>query len=258
MNVAILTIPAQRHRLFALSGHLKTIGFPVWDTEHIRIYNGADVNDFSSRRDVAEAMWNDDFARWGDLVASDDHSLNDPDYHNVCVEWGLLNILRKVLETGEDTLILENDAFFKNGVRYDDIVQHWEDLKALVPYDDIHIAMLMHYETLYNYDDAGNATTQVPSHEGERINDFWQTGARSGGQVANIFTPQGAHSILSEKPALPTLEWYLAENPTLTGVYSSIENQLDWQNAFFDFDSPHDPRSESVLFDYFKGENLCI
>ena len=255
MNIAILTIPAQSHRLFATLGHLRTLGFPVEDESRLKIYNGYDVSNYISRREVAEAMSSDGYATWQELVNNYPDVLEHPDYHNCIVEWSMLKILREVEKSGEDTLVLENDVWFKKGIDYRLLQDRWDNLKAAVPYESIGCAMLMFYEELYGYRDDGAAVGVEPVQEGEQIDDFWVKGARSGGQVANIYTPHGAEW-MQAKPAFPTIEMYVKDNPNMFGLFSARENCVDWQNYYFDYDSPHDPRDADAYSQRFEGINL--
>ena len=256
MNIAILTIPAQSHRLFVTLGHLKTLGFPVEDESALQIYNGYDIADYTSRREVAEAMATDGFEKWTALVNDYPDVLSHPDYHNCIVEWGMLKLLREVEKSGEDTLVVENDVWFKPGIDYAMIVEKWNDLKAAVAYDDIGCAMLMFYEEIFGYADDGSAIGAEPIQDGEPIDDFWVKGARSGGQVATIYTPHGAEWMCA-KPAFPTIEMWVKDEPNQFGLHSARENWVDWQNYYFDYDSPHDPRDAVSYVERFRGIDLC-
>ena len=224
-------------------GGLYHAGFPVEDPRLYETHNGHDYNDYSSRREVVEQMAIAGYVKWSEYYDFDCPSLDHPDFHNIVVEWGMLEIMRKIVDSGVDTLVLENDAFFKN-IDYETIVGCWMDLVRIVPYDEIHIAMLMHYPA-----------HNQPLLEGERVNVFWQRGSRQPGQVANIYTPQGAKWILEEKPAFPTIEQYLYDFPDTPGLFSSYDNYVQF-NTPFSFDSPFDPRfaNKESLLRYYRGE----
>lgn len=234
MNIAVLTIPRELHRIYTLIGHLATKKFPIKDAQRFRIYNGWDIEDFGGQKEIVSAMVNDGHKKWEPILDYLEGG-EPPDekicghIHGVIVEWGMMNILRDVVNREHTTLVLENDAFFRDGMDYPTILQKWAELECQVGHESIRVAMLMFYNTRHEHDQYNEGRPH--------IDEFWVKGSVSGGQIANIYTPHGARYMLKEKPPIPTIEHYLAANPELEGVYSASINQVLYHDFPTNFDS---------------------
>ena len=249
MKVAILTIPAQRHRLFGLFGHFQTIGFPVFASMHLfDIYNGFDCNDYETVADVYRAMIADGHTKY---KGYEDHPIEwlSNDVHYLVPEWGMLNILRKVASGDEPVLVIENDAYFID-ITYAEIEKRWSDLENAVGFDSINVAMFTVIRP--------GLDERIANAPLEDIDGFWAKGACGPGQTANIYTPQGADWIVKNKKPLPIIESFLYESQADTpNVYSTWRGIIDL-HLFCNFDSPHVcyGRSAEDIWSFFDGGNL--
>ena len=249
MKVAVLTIPSQQHRIWALFGHLQTIGFAVFRRMHLfDIYNGFDYKDYETVADVFKAMVADGHTKY---EGYEDHPIEwlHNDVHYLVPEWGMLNILRKVAEGDEPVLVIENDAYFRD-ISYTEIDQRWSDLENSVGFNNINVAMFTVIRP-----DLEERKANAPLQD---IDGFWAKGACGPGQTANIYTPHGAEWIVKNKKPLPIIESFLYESQVDTpNVYSTWRGIIDL-HLFCNFDSPHANygRSREKIWSFFMGENL--
>ena len=238
---SILTVPKHHHRVWALLGHLATIGFPVKDFEMLNVYNGYDIDDYTDCNDVRCAMKNNGYK----VIDVECYHKTNLCKHAWVVYWGLLSILRKVVDSGKATLILEDDAFFKTGFFYDLISEKWDNLCSSVGFESIRLAMLFWYD-----DDE--------AVERESLDDYWVKGSRSGGQIATIYTPSGADYLLNSDRRYP-IEVQMRDdsvNGTIVeGVYSARENQCIIE-TFCNFDSRTKGQRDNVneYFEHYLGK----
>ena len=259
MRTAILTIPDQQHRIWALMGHLYTLGFPVRHPEnHIGIYNGFNYRDYKTGRSVVEAMIEDGHVKYKEAI-NFNHLDGDDSHYEVC-EWGLLNIMREIIKMREPVLVLENDAFFRNlpvsdiEDAYDFINQLWKNLVDKVGYEHINVAMF----TVIRPD-----LDELKSNKAlEPIDDFWVKGACGPGQTANIYTPHGAEYILNKKPPYPNIESFLyygsdkaSGSQHMPNIYSSKRGIISL-HFINNFDSPHVKRDAEQVFKFYSGVQL--
>ena len=260
MKVAVLTIPAQQHRIWALMGHLDTLGFPVRMSPRISIYNGFDFKDYETRYIALQAMVKDGHIKYQSYLQGANEILLNLDSHGDMCEWGLLNILRKLVENNESALVIENDAFFRNlpvskiEDSFEFLASQWRGLIDNVGYENINVAMF----TVVRPDlDELKEKANL-----EDIDDFWVKGACGAGQTANIYTPHGAKMILEDKPCYPNIEAWLYYGDTqesdygnIEGVYSSRDGIISL-HFFSNFDSPHTGLDPNEAWQYYQGENL--
>lgn len=260
MKTAILTIPSQEHRLWALFGHLQTLGFPVRRPQNrFFIYNGFNYYEYLTRWDIIQDMIADGHTKYGSLLSG--YLRTHPDSHYEAAEWGMLNIMRKIIEKDSSMLVVENDVFFRNlpvsdvSDSYDFLDKQWDNLVETVGYENIYVAQF----TV----DRPNLDEFKSNTDIERIDDFWVRGSCAPGQTANIYTPHGAKYILEEKCPDPIIERALYSGfddlkgniLPIPNVFSSYQGIVNL-HLFSNFDSPHVHKSSSFYFDLFKGEQL--
>ena len=261
MKVAVLTIPAQQHRVWALMGHFDTLGFPVTISSRMAIYNGFDYKDYPVRKDALEAMVANGHTKYAEYLDGAHDNLINLDSHGDMCEWGLLNIMRKVIEDNHFTLVVENDAYFRylpvaevrESFAY--IVEQWYSLVKQVGYENINVAMFTVIRP--SLEESKERATL------EDIDDFWVKGACGPGQTANIYTPHGAKMLLEDKPPYPNIETYLYWGDTGEGVYGDIPGVYSTRNGIIDlhffsnFDSPHTVMKEpEYYFNLYRGVQL--
>ena len=260
MNVAILSIPAQEHRIWALMGHYTTLGFPVIHSGRIIVYQGFDYTDYPTRRDALEAMVADGHEKYRPYLETNISDITLDSHADMC-EWGLLNIMRKVIETDTPTLVLENDAYFPKiptaDVRdsFGFLVDKWWELASQVGQENINVAMLTVIRP-----DLDKLKTNAAL---EDVDDFWTKGACGPGQTANIYTPQGARFILEKKPPYPNIEAWIYYGDTEETAYGNIPNIYSTREGltslhfFSNFDSPHTHNNvQETNLDFVKGVQL--
>ncbi len=261
MKIAVLTIPSQRHRVWALMGHLSTLGFPV-RSDRFTIYNGFSYEGYPTRESALIDMIADGHTKYAKYLESADDTLRNLDSHLDMCEWGMLNIMRKVIETNSFTMVMENDAYFRNVPVTDPIdsfpffVQKFYDLRDAVGYENINVAMFTVIRPNLDY-----RQSQMTNYE--EIDEFWVKGARGPGQTCNIYTPHGAEYILNEKSPYPNIEAYLFFGDTpnddyveIPGVYSTKAGMIN-MHFFSNFDSPHTIDADTDHYTAkFQGEQL--
>ena len=265
MRTAILTIPAQEHRVWALLGHLHALGFPVRNPEgKIEIYNGFDYRDYPTRGDAVDAMVADGHEKYEPL--QNDNLRDHTDSHYYICDWGQLNIMRKIVESNEPTLVLENDAWFRHLPVtnpfdfYPFLKEKWRSLLRKVGGRNINMAMLS-----VDYSGRSDKTKELIEKgvdKLEKVDDFWARGARGMNQTAMIWTPLGAKYMLEEKPAHPNFESFVfrgsdksSGNIHMPNIYSTY-NPIISLHFFSNFDSPHTSTDKDRMFNHFKGTQL--
>lgn len=204
----------------------------------------------------------DGHTKYADYLESENEVLLNLDSHLDMCEWGMLNIMRKIVETNTFTMVMENDAYFRNVPVQDPIdsfpffVEKFYDLRDAVGYKNINVAMFTVIRPDLDY-----RLSQMTNYED--IDGFWVKGARGPGQTCNIYTPHGAEYILNQKSPYPNIEAYLFFGDTpnddyveIPGVYSTKEGMINL-HFFSNFDSPHVTDSDANHYiDKFKGEQL--
>ena len=251
MNVKILTIPKQEHRVWALLGHLQTVGFPVRKRDKVSVYRGFDYRDYDSNKHFCEEVLHrlgvkeelfPRRKRWNDL-----HSIA------LAMECGIYLILKEVVKEGEPCIFLENDAYFKKVWKpdmdysrvYDALLDEWETLKQAVGYKNIKMVQLFYYI----------------AREREPVTDFFVKGVHSAGQVGMIFTPHGAEWVLENKPLMPQIELYMDFHSNMGGLYG-VKDSVITHEFYSNFDADerfllgvghHDPHE---WFNHYRGQDL--
>ena len=214
----------------------------------MKIYNGFDCRDYESASHIESLIRKDGYKN----VHVDPKGVNkihpDPELQvvrNACVEWGFRKILEKIVESKEPTLVLENDAFFEfEEFTYERLKEHWEKLGDGTT---IKVAMLFYY---------GKHKSIPVRRDLEKIDDFWAAGSHSLGQVANIYTPEGASFLLERDRFFPSIETYLGLNPDMVGLYTADRNQVS-QDFYANFDTDGLGQKNPVFwFNHYKGEQL--
>jgi len=98
LNIKVLTVPKHLYRNYMLIGHLETMDFPVgpWiQQDHLKFCNGFDYNDYETKIDLIQAMIDDGWAFWAEVLQRDDCDI--PRKQVIAIEWGFLNILKKIV-----------------------------------------------------------------------------------------------------------------------------------------------------------------
>ncbi len=249
MKVAILTIPKHRRRVWALFGHLQTIGFPVVENpEAFKVYNGYDASPYPTRRDGFKALvaHGHEKYQWH-LENLPEEQLEGTRSLTMLVTLGMLNILRTVAAGDEPVLVLENDAYLID-LSYADLVEHWNDLLTRVGYQNINVAMLTVIRP--------NLEQLKADAELVDVDDFWVKGACGPGQTGNIYTPHGAAYILEKHSVCYNIERMLYEEiADLEGIYSTEQGILDL-DFFSNFDSTHTDLDKGFWIKLLDGEQL--
>ena len=239
MNFAIVSIPAHILRVCIMLGHFETVGFPVTDLARngrLTIYNGFDY------RDGLENHY-DNMIKSGFKVTST-LPTKLKQVHARTVHYNMLKILKIISVSNRPTLMLESDVIWRH-LNYESLLDRWNDLKKAVGYKNINVAMLFSYEN-----DADKEDNLTP------IDEFWGRGSRNAGQVANIWTPHGAQFYL-ENHLDHHIEYTLKSNPQMEGLYSSLENQVDFTFGAC-IDAPRRPAHlTQILNTLLEGEKLC-
>ena len=239
MNYAIISIPKQLNRTCIMLGCLEQSGFPIVNLLHqkrIKIYNGYNYRD--DMEEMREQMVADGFN------VSPYLPMEMKPIHARTLHYNYLKVLRIATEKDRPTLIMENDAKFRN-LTYETLNEKWDQLVDDVGYKNINIAMLFSYENEQDQDDKVTP-----------VNDFWGRGSRNSGQVANIWTPHGAEYYL-ENHLNGHVEYTLLCHPDMPGLYTTLENQIDFTIGAT-IDAPRRPKHLNELLDEFlKGESLC-
>ena len=215
-KTAILSIPAHLRRAYSTIGHLETMGFNIIDD--VKIYEGADY-----REDLfayGEQMKKEQFTTENEQRVVDwflgymraDHGDNDPTFpHVAAFNFGYLGILKRIIESGEPTLIISCDILFK--LNYDQIRDQFDRLVNKVGYSNIDVAMLYHKP--YDY------------CKYKQINKFWSKGPKGGGDTANLWTPHGARRYIDNFP-YDHMEVWIGKVVDNFNVYCSNESHVAW------------------------------
>ena len=250
LKTVILTTKGNyEHRRWCQLGHLQTMGWPVTDERLLKICNGKFAGDYPNGDAVVSAIAKE-FPRWRNVDGSKWDAIKIGDQ---VVHWNFLKILQGVVDDNETCLIIEDDAYFN--ISYDDLCNRWEDLKGVVGEGIIKVAMLYY---------ANVERSRKLNPDGEFIDDFWMKGTKEGGQVANIYTPEGARHLIEEKnnPERYIESHLRAEGPYIDGFYTAIKPAAK-HDAFWNFNSYfgqlHGSTSEKIVeneFDFYKGEDL--
>ena len=239
MNFAIVSIPTHLTRVCIMLGGFEAAGFPVTDlvrNGRLNIYNGFDYR--QGLKFHWEKMVKDGFKVTSNLPTE------LKEIHARTVHYNMLKILKIISEGNRDTLMIESDVKWRT-LDYETLLERWDDLKHQVMYRNIHVAMLFSYEN-----DADQQDQCTP------IDDFWGRGSRNAGQVANIWTPHGAKFYL-ENYLNNHIEYTLKSNPKMEGLYSSLENQVDFTFGAC-IDAPRRPEKlNRILENFLRGIDLC-
>lgn len=236
MNIKILTIPKHLHRNYMLIGHLETMEFPVTDliaNDHMKFYNGFDWNDYKTNAEITTCIVNDGWSQWKEKAAY----YNRPEFadekplHSFAVEWGFLNIMKKIVEDDKPALVLESDVKFET-LTYDKLREEWKMLIDIESEQNILVAQLC-------FEVKEGLPPVTP------LTQFWARGSKGRGQYANIVTPAGAEFLMNRKDATPTIENYLPRYPETPGFYTTHESQYRWCNL----SSTIYPHRNSEMFD---------
>ena len=254
LDIGVLTIPSQQHRIWALCGHLLTLGFPIANQSRFQIYNGYDYIDYPNRKTAIKDMIADGHVKYQYYLENTYESNLALDSHMDMCEWGLLNFMRIIIENDRPMLLMENDAYFID-FNFGDLSKRWWDLVDKVGYENINIAMF----TVIRPDNE----ELLENKKAIPIDDFWVQGAAGPGQTANIYTPAGAKLIL-DKACYPNIEAWTYWGDTdkiiapdeIPGLYSSKRGIINL-HFFSNFDSPHTVnRPSEFWFDFYKGKSF--
>lgn len=234
MQTAILTIPSQDHRMWALLGHLQTIGFPVVKKRHlIKVYRGYSYTDYPNRYEAQKAMIADGHTKYQAVMDRKGEGLKKIRSFSDCCQWSYLNMLRQVVKLDVPTLVLENDAFFVD-VTYEELDRQWESLVSQIGFENINLAICS----------IGYAKKPELRQNAkfEDVDGFWVKGAVGYSQTAHIFTPHGAQWFLDNLPCYPHIELFVYHGRgyegyvQVEGVYSTRRDIID-PHFFCNFDS---------------------
>lgn len=249
LKTGILTVrQIHQHRKWCQLAHLQSRGWDVENPEMVKIYNGKYVGEFKDNAHLVASIA-EEFPKWERVNPGDP---GDPISHSRVVQWNLLKIMKKIVDSGEPWLILEDDSYFET-LRYEELCEHWENLKVMVGEENIRVAMLFWYDW------------HPRNPEGKHLDSFWRLGTRDAGQMANIYTPEGARYMLEDKGTSTHIETYLLKNPNVPGFFSSIKSEVN-QDGFWNFDSishlhtrgdfDHRDSLRAKLEQMYEGENL--
>ena len=247
LPVYVLSIPRHENRIWALFGHLQTIGFPIVDNPNlVKVYNGYDTQDYVNRLDILQETARQGYQRHQEYLDSmNPEKLREVESFTDCVNLGMLNILRKVETGNKPVLVIEDDAYFV-GVDYEELMRRWRQLELCVGCNNINVAMLSVKRPDF---DELKSNVRLQS-----VGDFWWAGVCVPGQTANIYTPHGAARIL-KKPVYPNIERWLYDEQ-LEGVYSTKRELVDL-HFFSNFDSPHAHARDTDFWNtVMQGEQL--
>ena len=263
MRIKILTIPRQEHRVWALLGHLQTVGFPVRKRDKVSVYRGFDYRDYDSDEHFYKAV----LLRSG--IKEELFPVVYRSMKSLMIECGIYLILKEVVKEGEPCIFLENDAYFEKVWKpdmdysrvYDALLDEWETLKQAVGYKNIKMVQLF-CKPLLNMDIGilMRRDEKPIFREREPVTDFFVKGVRGSGQVGMIFTPHGAEWVLENKPLMPHMEVYINENPDIDGLYG-VKDSVITHEFYSNFDgdalfSFHDGYNMHAWFKHYRGQDL--
>ena len=162
-SIKVLTIPRHQARNWTLVAHLEDIGYPVRSLLQdgtLAFYNGIDF--------------------------MENPALNK----GACIKMGFHRLFEIIAEQDNPVLLIESDCRFAQYqgeiLSCSVLKEKWNNLVEMEDYDNIHAAMLW-------FANRSVITFELPC---EPLDDFWGSGVKNAGQIANIWTPHGAKWVL--------------------------------------------------------------